>query len=108
MKINLLPIGARFEYEGQIYTKTGPITATAEKGGQRMIPRHAALRPVDGYSPPPSDTGTRKLDEKAVLEAFETYHVIALRLAEGLGKAELEQARTKFLTVLASGRETVV
>ncbi|KAB2966499.1 hypothetical protein [Zoogloea sp.] len=99
MKINLLPIGARFEYDGQIYTKTGPITATAEKGGQRMIPRHAALRPVDGYTPPPEST-TRKLDEKTVLDAFEAYHATALRLAEGLGKAELEQARTKFLAAL--------
>jgi len=52
MKLNHLPIGARFEYEGQIYTETGPITAAAEKGGQRMIPRHAVLRPVDGHTPP--------------------------------------------------------
>jgi len=101
MKINLLPFGSHFASAGEIYTKTGPITATAEKGGQRMIPRHATLRPVDGFTPPPPDTGSRKIDEKTVLEAFEAYHTTALRLAEGLGKAELEQARTKFLAALA-------
>ena len=101
MKLNHLPIGARFEYEGQIYTKTGPITATAERGGQRMIPRHATLRPVDGCPPPPPDTVGSKLDEKSVLEAFEAYHAIALRLTEGLGKAELELARARFLATLA-------
>lgn len=100
MKLNHLPIGARFEYEGQIYTKTGPITAAAEKGGQRMIPRHAVLRPMDGHTPPAAPSTTRQLDEARVLTAFESYHRTALRLAEGLGKAELEQARTQFLAAL--------
>ncbi|WP_374500120.1 hypothetical protein [Zoogloea sp.] len=100
MKLNHLPIGARFEYEGQIYTKTGPITATAEKGGQRMIPRHAVLRPVDGHTPPPAPAATRQLNEARVLAAFEAYHATALRLTEGLGKAELEQARMRFLATL--------
>jgi hypothetical protein len=36
-----------------------------------------------------------------VLEAFEAYHAIALRLTEGLGKAELELARARFLATLA-------
>lgn len=101
MKINLIPLGTRFEYEGEIYTKTGPMTAASEKGGQRMIPRHATLRPVDGFTPALPDTDSRQLDEKTVREAFEAYHATALRLAEGLGKAELEQARTKFLAALA-------
>ncbi len=100
MKLNHLPIGARFEYEGQIYTKTGPITAAAEKGGQRMIPRHAVLRPLDGHTPPPTPATTRQVDEARVLAAFDSYHTTALRLAEGLGKAELEQARAKFLAAL--------
>lgn len=102
MKINLLPIGARFEYQGEIYTKTGPITATADKGGQRMIPRHAALRPVDGHVPPPNPARTRQVDEQTVITAFDAYHTLALRLADGMGKAELEQARMKFLASLRS------
>ncbi len=105
MKLNHLPIGARFEYDGQIYTKTGPITAAAEKGGQRMIPRHAVLRPVDGHTPPPAASTTRQVDENRVLAAFDSYHNTALRLAEGLGKAELEQARARFLAALEGSQE---
>lgn len=101
MKLNHLPIGARFEFEGEIYTKTGPITAASEKGGQRMIPRYAVLRPVDGHTPPPAPTTQRQLDEARVITAFEAYHSIALRLTEGLGKAELEQAKARFLAALA-------
>ena len=100
MKLTQLPIGARFEYEGQIFTKTGPMTAAGETSGQRMIPRYAVLKPMDGYTPPPEPEATRTVDEKTVLEAFETYHAIALRLTEGLGKAELEQARRTFLAGL--------
>ena len=38
MKLQHLAIGARFEFEGQVYVKTGPLTASAEQGGQRVIP----------------------------------------------------------------------
>ena len=47
MKLTQLPLGARFEYEGEIFTKTGPMTAASEKGGQRMIPRYAVLKPAE-------------------------------------------------------------
>lgn len=40
-------MGARFEYEGNVYVKTGPMTASSEQGGQRIIPRYATLRPLD-------------------------------------------------------------
>jgi len=36
MKLQEIPVGARFEYQGRVFVKTGPITATAEDGGQRM------------------------------------------------------------------------
>ena len=47
MRLQHLAVGARFEYEGQVYVKTGPLTASAEQGGQRMIPRYADLKPLD-------------------------------------------------------------
>ena len=53
MKLTQLPLGARFEYDGEIFTKTGPMTAASEKHGQRMIPRYAVLKPADGFTPPP-------------------------------------------------------
>ena len=38
MRLQDFPIGARFEYEGAIYVKTGPLTASSEQGKQRIIP----------------------------------------------------------------------
>ena len=46
MKIHQLPEGARFEYEGEAYVKTGPMFATGPKG-QRLIPKYAVLKPLD-------------------------------------------------------------
>lgn len=73
MKFSLLPVGARFEFEGKAYTKTGPIAATSEDGGQRMIPRYAALRPLDGSMPPEAPKPAAILDRAAVRRAFEAF-----------------------------------
>lgn len=100
MKLTQLPIGARFEYEGQIFTKTGPMTAAGETGGQRMIPRYAVLKPMDGYTPPPEAEATRTVDEKTVRVAFDAFYRTALRLTDDFAKAELEAARQRFLAVL--------
>ena len=50
-------MGARFEYEGVVYFKTGPLTASSEAGGQRIIPRHAVLRSLEA----PATEVTRSL-----------------------------------------------
>lgn len=56
MKFQYLPLGARFEYDGKVYVKAGPLTATAEDGScQRMIPRHVLLKPVDAAEPKGDD-----------------------------------------------------
>lgn len=60
MKFPDLSIGTRFRFQGKTYTKVGPLAATAEDGGQRIIPRYAVLQPVDGAPPttaPAPDTG---------------------------------------------------
>ncbi len=100
MKINLIPLGTRFEYEGEIYTKTGPMTAASEKGGQRMIPRYAVLRPVGEIPPAPPPAPGRQVDADKVRTAFDAYHAVALRLADDFSRAELEAARQKFLATL--------
>ena len=101
MKLTQLPLGARFEYDGEIFTKTGPMTAASEKHGQRMIPRYAVLKPADGFTPPAAGPETaRLLDEGAVLAAFERFFGTALRLSDDFSKAELEAARQKFLAAL--------
>jgi hypothetical protein len=100
MKLTQLPLGARFEYDGEIFTKTGPMTAASEKHGQRMIPRYAVLKPADGFTPPALPAATRTLDEATVLAAFERFFGTALRLSDDFSKAELEAARQKFLAAL--------
>lgn len=102
MKINLIPLGTRFEYEGEIYTKTGPMTAASEKGGQRMIPRYAVLRPVGEIPPAPPPAPGRPVDADKVRAAFDTYHAVALRLADDFSRPELEAARQKFLATLGA------
>ena len=47
MKLQQLAMGARFEYEGVTYVKTGPMTASSDAGGQRIIPRYANLRVLE-------------------------------------------------------------
>jgi len=105
----LLPLGARFEFEGKVYVKTGPLTATTEEGGQRMIPRSAVLKPLDApvAQSPKVD---RKLDEAAVTAAFEVFFADCVRLLHVAGadelqaqalRAELDAARERFLAKLA-------
>ncbi len=102
MKLNQLPLGARFEYDGQIFTKTGPLTAAAENGGQRMIPRYATLRPL-GEPPPAAAPQTgRQLDEARVLAAFDNFFQTCQRLTDDFSKPRLEAARQTFLAALKS------
>lgn len=100
MKLNQLPLGARFEYQGKILTKTGPMTGATEKGGSVFIPKFAVLKPVDGEAPPPPPKAARSLDADAVLAAFEAYHGTAMRLVDESGRMALAAARARFLGVL--------
>lgn len=102
MKFQHLPIGARFEFEGVAYVKTGPISAATEQGGQRMIPRYAVLRPLDGSAPVAAPKRARNLDETAVLTAFEAFYSECGRLLAGNADnvSRLEAARGRFLAAL--------
>lgn len=99
MKINLIPLGARFQWKGITYTKIGPMTASGETGGVAFIPKHAVLSPVPGEAPPPTapDTPAQPLDAGKVMAAFESYHQTALTLTDDAGREALESARTRFL-----------
>jgi hypothetical protein len=102
MRFQHLPIGARFEYEGRIYVKTGPIAAASEQGGRRMIPRHAVLRPLDGGPAEAPPKPERKLDEAAVLAAFEVFYGECVRQVDERGGLALAAARQRFLASLGS------
>ncbi len=101
MKFQMLAIGARFEFEAKEYVKTGPLTASSD-GVQRMIPRFAVLKPLDAPVELARKT-PRKLDEAAVLAAFETFFAESTRVLQTL-PSEPDQARTR-LAELAAARE---
>lgn len=96
MKLQHLAIGARFEYEGLVYVKTGPLTASSEAGGQRIIPRHATLKPLDL----PANEGKGRLEGPVVRKAFNAFFETCDRLVGEAGRAELEQARQRFLKAI--------
>lgn len=93
MKLQHLAMGARFEYEGLIFVKTGPLTASSEAGGQRIIPRHAELKALDL----PATEGKGRLETALVRKAFNSFFETSKRLVGEAGQAELEVARQRFL-----------
>lgn len=108
MKFQMLAMGARFEFDGKAWVKTGPLTAMSETGEQRMIPRYAPLRPLDAPEAP-ARKQRRVLDEQAVLAAFATFyqrcaHLLATAATDATRaaalRAELADARERFLAAL--------
>lgn len=82
MRFPQLPFGARFEYQGKVYSKTGALLASAEDGsGQRIIPKYADLKPTDGNSKTPSLSPQRAtVDMGAVRAAIEAHHAACRNL----------------------------
>ena len=96
MKLQHLAIGARFEYEGKTFVKTGPLTASSDQGGQQISPRYAILKPLD--APASENKVIRgKLTEATVRAAFDTFYRQCQRLVDENGQTELDAARKRFL-----------
>lgn len=100
MKLQHLAIGARFEYEGVVFVKTGPLTASSEQGGQRIIPRHAMLRPLDVPEPETGRGKPGELSRSRVRTAFDEFYGRCAALVDAGSQAELEAARQRFLAAL--------
>ncbi len=100
MRFQHLAIGARFEFEGKIYTKVGPMTASAGSGGQRMIPRYADLTPLDGAPAPVARKAPTSLEAMAVRAAFERFHGEARARIDTSQHLALAEARARFLEEL--------
>lgn len=99
MKLQHLPIGARFEFKGQVFVKTGPLTAASEEGGQQIIPRSAVLKPLEAPVAEPKGKG-RQLDETKLLAAFEDFYRTCSELLDEPARPQLVEARTRFLQAL--------
>ncbi|WP_173763414.1 hypothetical protein [Nitrogeniibacter mangrovi] len=94
MKLDHLPIGARFEWKGRTLTKVGPMTGATDKGGTVFIPKHAVLTPIAGEGPAPAPA---RVDAADVVAAFEAYHRLALSLVSPAQHEVLHAARAEFL-----------
>ena len=112
-KFTLLAVGEDFAYQGEDYSKTGPLTAARHSdGSSRMIPRHALVEPhrsspLEASSPASPAT----LDATRVYQVLEQYHAGCLewlRLAEQELRPEtaarirqaMEQAQQRLLADL--------
>ena len=105
MKFHLVPIGEKFEYQGEIYIKADKLIANSAKTGQnRLIPRSANVQPV-GTQP---DTTPKVVEEHQVqtakvLAQFDSYHQQVLQCIDDEEKlTELEAARQRFIDNLIS------
>ncbi|WP_295584104.1 hypothetical protein [uncultured Lamprocystis sp.] len=102
MKFPHLPLGQRFVYQDERYTKTGPMTASRERdGAQRMIPRSAAVLPGDAATreaPAAADPGGAW---QAALNAYE------MALRRGLGPLDLD-LEERFEASLATARAVFI
>lgn len=99
MKLQHLAIGDRFEYEGKIFVKTGPLTASSDQGGQQIIPRYAVLKPLDQPQPESRAGGRERLNKAAVLAAFDRFYRTSERLCDPAAQVELARARKEFLAI---------
>jgi hypothetical protein len=98
MKLQHLAIGSRFEYEGKVFVKTGPITATSDQGDQRVIPRSAILKTLEHASP--EVTPSEKIDKATVLTAFNSFYQDCSKDLDASVQARLETARQQFLSAI--------
>ncbi len=93
MKFPQLPIGARFRWQGELYRKTGPMTAHAEtEAGQKLIPRSAVVEPLqDGPAKPPAAGASFTADEvQAALHALVERLRAYAQTLDGPDRAALE------------------
>ena len=101
MKIHQLPIGARFEYEGEEYVKTGPLFGTG-KTGQRFFPKYAVLQPLGADEDAHGKTKDAAVSKATVLKAFETFYAECRRRVTEDQQMALHDARDRFFQALSA------
>ena len=99
MKIHQLPEGARFEYEGEEYVKTGPMFATGKRG-QRLIPKYAVLKPLGTVDTAPTKAKNDLLPRAAVRAAFDAFYTECARHVPDDRRPAVEAAREPFLQAI--------
>lgn len=115
MKFHLVPVGEKFEYQGEVYIKADKLIANSEKTGQnRLIPRSANVQPVsEQTSSTPKVVEEHQVQTTKVLEQFDNYHQQCMQCLSDIDhstdpdiinrkKNQLEDARKVFIDSLIS------
>ena len=98
MKLQQLAMGARFEYEGVTYVKTGPMTASSDAGGQRIIPRYANLRVLEEPVAESKAPIKGRLEAVRVRTAFERFYRSASDWLAKAGRQNWPRRARRFWT----------
>lgn len=99
MKIHQMPMGARFELDGEEYVKTGPLFATG-KAGQRLIPKYAVLTPLGGTPAPAPRPQAGALPRARVMAALDAFCGRCAALVPEDRRSEFAAARTACIDAL--------
>lgn len=105
MKFDELQMGQRFEWNGVVYVKAGPVVAREEVTGKsRMIPRYAVLKPVGETPAVNRKEASKMVSRDAVVAAFELFYAecgeIVGQYSGPEDQVRLEAARQRFLEAL--------
>ena len=116
MKFSQVPVGSRFELDGEAYVKSGPMVATHEATGkQRFIGRYAEVAIPGAAAPAAPASSPAAPDTQSVDAAFAVFYDRCLRIIAQLetsldpqtvaaARAELEAARAQFAATLARSK----
>ena len=74
MKFNQIADGQQFEYQGVVYTRSGPIMATDSDGRSKMIPRSANVRPISTAAEVKTAAPQKKIPVDKAISAFEDFN----------------------------------
>jgi len=75
MKFSQVPIGEMFNYQGNDYTKSGPLTATTESDGKsKLIPRSANVKLLKSESVTEADKDDKLIPTSELVKAVSEYH----------------------------------
>ncbi len=96
MKFPQLPLGQRFEYQGEILVKVGAMTACNERGGNtRLIPRSAVVAPLAAQTGPTAASATLATERlQSALIGFETRWRGLLEDLDEATRGRVEEAMT--------------
>jgi len=80
VKFYLVPIGEQFSFQNKSYTKSGPLTASAEADGQnKMIPRSANVKLLNSTN----QSLQGSVDKEPILNVT-AYHKVCLECLDDI------------------------